>query len=63
MPEFITANIGTAAVLAVITVAVICIIRYLIKSKKSGKSCGCGCGCSDCPSHGCCSNQAGADNK
>ena len=54
--DFITQNIGTIAVLAVLALIVASIVIKMRKDKKQGKgSCGCGCGgCAmkdACPSH------------
>ena len=61
MMEFLSQNLGTifvAAVLALILVAAFLKIR---KDKKEGKGCGCGCGCSGCPSAGMCSSAKNKD--
>ncbi|MBR2724839.1 MAG: FeoB-associated Cys-rich membrane protein [Ruminococcus sp.] len=49
MLDWITNNIGTIAVCAVLLAIVTAIIIYLIKNKKAGKnSCSCGHGCTHC---------------
>ena len=52
MITWLTENIGTIVVLAVLILIVAGIIRSMIKTKKQGgSSCGCGCsGCSGCSS-------------
>ena len=44
---WITENIGTIAVLAVLVFAVTLVIRSMIRAKKQGKS-SCGCDCGSC---------------
>ncbi|MGN0447631.1 MAG: FeoB-associated Cys-rich membrane protein [Acutalibacteraceae bacterium] len=51
--EFLTENIGTIAVLAVIVLIIGAIIFKMRKDKKEGKS-SCGCGCSGCPNESFC---------
>lgn len=46
--EFITANIGTIAVLLALAFVLALIAFKMIRDKKKGKS-SCGCGCSTCP--------------
>lgn len=47
MLKWLSENIGTVIVLAVLIVIVVAIIVYRIKAKKRGES-SCGCKCSDC---------------
>lgn len=47
MLEFLSQNIGTIAVLAIVIAIVAGIVAKMIKNKKQGKS-GCGCGCDGC---------------
>lgn len=47
MLEFITANLATILICAVLAVVVGLVIRSMAKDKKSGKT-SCGCGCSGC---------------
>ena len=42
-------------IIAVLAVAVLGIIGYLVKEKRQGKS-GCGCGCNGCPHANACAN-------
>lgn len=42
-------------IIAVVAVAVVGVVAYLIYNKKKGKNVGCGCGCSGCPNAGACS--------
>lgn len=53
MVEFLTANLGTIVVGAVLLAIVALIIVNMVKDKKKGKN-SCGCGCSNCPSSGIC---------
>lgn len=53
MLAFLTENIGTIIVLAVLAVIVCAIVIKMIKDKKNGKN-SCGCGCENCPSSGMC---------
>ena len=46
-------------IIAVLAVAVLAIIAYLIKEKRSGKS-GCGCGCGGCPHANACASARAA---
>ena len=49
MFDWLSANIGTIAVCAVLALIITGIIIYLIRNKKQGKNaCNCGCGCSGC---------------
>ena len=46
---WLSENIGTVVVLAVLSVVLGLIIWRLIANKRAGKSsCGCGCGCQSC---------------
>lgn len=46
---WLTNNLSTILVSALLAFAVALIIRKMIKDKKSGRSsCGCGCGCEGC---------------
>ena len=53
MINWISSNIGTVIVLAVLTFVVACIIYKMIKDKKNNKS-SCGCNCSGCSMSGSC---------
>lgn len=53
MLVFITKNISTIIICAVLIAAVTAIVANLIKNKRNGKS-SCGCGCSSCPASGSC---------
>ena len=53
MLAWLTENIATIIILAVLTVAVAAIIVGMVKNKKKGKSV-CGCRCSNCPMSGSC---------
>lgn len=48
MPEWILQNLGTIIVGAALVLALVLIIRYMVRAKKEGKS-SCGCGCGSCP--------------
>ncbi len=49
MLNWLSTNLGTIAVCAVLAAVVVSIIIHLINNKKQGKnSCSCGCGCSAC---------------
>ena len=56
MLQWICANIGTILICLILTVAVVLIIRSLIRQKKQGKS-SCGCNCAHCAMHGSCHSQ------
>ncbi len=56
MLEWLSANIGSIIIGAVILVILVLIIRSLLKNKKQGKT-SCGCGCSSCPMSGSCHKQ------
>ncbi|MEE1056354.1 MAG: FeoB-associated Cys-rich membrane protein [Acutalibacteraceae bacterium] len=53
MLNWISENIGTISVSAVLILIIGLIIFKLIRDKKKGKS-SCGCGCSSCPMNGSC---------
>lgn len=53
MPAWITENIGTILISAVLLLVVVLIIRKLVKDKKKGKS-SCGCNCAHCAMSGSC---------
>lgn len=64
MLQWISANIGTIAVCAVLIIAVTAIIVYLVRNKKQGKNaCNCGCGCSGCAMKDTCHPQSDTENK
>lgn len=49
MLQWLSQNIGTIAVCAVLLAVITAIIIYLIRNKKQGKnSCNCGYGCTNC---------------
>ena len=50
---FVSENLGTIVIAAILAGAVVCIVMNLVKRKKSGKS-SCGCNCGDCPMHSGC---------
>ena len=53
MLAWITENIATIIICAVLIAVVAAIVISMIKNKKKGKS-SCGCGCTDCPMSGSC---------
>lgn len=53
MLAWITENIGTILISAVLLLVVVLIIRKLVKDKKKGKS-SCGCNCTHCAMSGSC---------
>lgn len=53
MLAWITENIGTILISAVLLLVVVLIIRKLVKDKKKGKS-SCGCNCAHCTMSGSC---------
>lgn len=53
MLAWITENIGTILISAVLLLVVVLIIRKLVKDKKKGKS-SCGCNCANCAMSGSC---------
>ena len=48
MITWLTDNIATIIICAVLIAVVAAIIIHMVKNKKKGKS-SCGCGCADCP--------------
>ena len=61
MLEFLSANLGTVIVGAVLVAILAAVVLKMRKDKKNGASCSCGCGCSGCPSAGMC--PSGAEKK
>ena len=61
MIAWLSENIGTILICAVLIVIVALIIRSLIRQKKQGKS-SCGCNCGHCPMSGSC-HSAGSKMK
>ena len=53
MLDWISANLATVIICAVLIAVVAAIIVNMAGKKKKGKS-SCGCGCSDCPMSGSC---------
>ena len=53
MLAWITENIGTILISAVLLLVVVLIIRKLIRDRKKGKT-ACGCGCANCAMSGSC---------
>ncbi len=53
MLAWLTENIATIIICAVLLAVVSAIIVSMIKNKKKGKS-SCGCGCANCPMSGSC---------
>ncbi len=53
MLHWITENLSTILVSAVLLAAVVAVILHLIRQRKQGKS-SCGCGCEHCAMHGRC---------
>ena len=53
MLVWLTANLATIMIGAVLLAVISLIIASLIRDKKKGKS-SCGCGCRDCPMDGAC---------
>ena len=52
---WISENLGTIVVSALLIVMIAGVVRGMIRNKKAGKStCGCGCGCGSCPMGGSC---------
>ena len=51
--EWIAVNLGTIAVLVLVILAVILIVRKMIKDKKAGRV-SCGCNCAHCAMAGTC---------
>lgn len=56
MLRFITENLSSIIIGAVLIAAVVLIIMSLRKNKKEGKS-SCGCGCTNCAMSGACHNK------
>ena len=56
MLAWLTENIATIIICAVLIAVVSAIIVSMIKNKKKGKS-SCGCGCTDCPMSGSCHSE------
>ena len=54
MMEFLSANLGTIIVGAIVLLILVAAFMKIRKDKKNGN--GCGCGCSGCPSAGMCSS-------
>lgn len=53
MLAWLTENIATMMICAVLIAVVAAIIIGMVRNKKKGKS-SCGCGCADCPLNGSC---------
>ncbi|MGN1062664.1 MAG: FeoB-associated Cys-rich membrane protein [Candidatus Scatosoma sp.] len=53
MKQWLTENLSTIIIAAILLAVLTAITTVLIKNKKKGKS-PCGCGCKDCALHGCC---------
>lgn len=62
MLSWISENIATIIVCAVLITIVALIIVRLIRNKKQGKT-SCGCGCANCPSAGICHQSKKTDQK
>ena len=60
MLAWISANIGTIIICAVLLIIVAAIIIGLVKDKKKGKS-SCGCNCAHCAMAGSCHNKVQKD--
>ena len=60
MFAWISANIGTIIICAVLLIIVAAIIIGLVKDKKKGKS-SCGCNCAHCAMEGSCHNNVKKD--
>ena len=56
MFAWISENLGTIIICAVLVAVVAAIIAYMIRNNKKGKS-SCGCGCAGCPMSGSCHNK------
>lgn len=56
MLTWLSQNIATIILCAVLIAVVAGIIIHMIKNKKKGKS-ACGCGCADCPMRSACHTQ------
>ena len=58
MFTWITANIGTIIICAILLAIVAAIVIYLIRRKRQGRSMTCDCGhCASCPMSGSCHKQ------
>ena len=53
MLEFLSANIGTIIVAAILLVIVFFAVRAIVREKKKGQ-CSCGCNCGSCAMSGVC---------
>ncbi len=53
MLAWLTENLATLLVLAVLAAALVGIFLHLLRRKRSGKG-ACGCNCGACPMHGAC---------
>ncbi|MEE1155588.1 MAG: FeoB-associated Cys-rich membrane protein [Acutalibacteraceae bacterium] len=56
MIEWLSANIGTIIVGAIVLAILLLVVCYLLKNRKQGKT-SCGCNCSGCPMSGSCHKQ------
>ena len=56
MLAWLTENMATIIICAVLIAVVSAIIISMIKNKKKGRS-SCGCGCADCPMSGACNSE------
>lgn len=59
---WLTANIGTIIICAILIAIIALLIYSMIRDKKKGKSF-CGCGCSSCALSGSCHNTAPKEKK
>lgn len=57
MLEFISANLATILVGAVVLAVVIAVTVSMVKKRGSGGSCSCGCGCGQCAGSAICHPQ------
>ncbi len=57
MLAFLTENLATIIICAVLLGIVALIIVNMVRKKKKGQSATCGCGCSECPSASVCHTQ------
>ena len=55
--DFLSQNIGTIIVLALLSLIVFLVVFFKLRAKKQGKG-GCSCGCADCPMSGKCHGNA-----
>ena len=53
MLAWLTENLGTVVISAILLAVVVCISIHLLHQKKQGKS-SCGCNCATCAMHGRC---------